>query len=54
MNAFRIYRPISVLIGIFWRFGSLDESRPVAATVWLNDVCTRPVSGLISDGRAST
>ena len=30
---------------MFWRFGSDELSRPVAATVWLNDACTRPVRG---------
>ena len=53
MNARRISRPISVRIGMFCRFGSLLDSRPVAATAWLNDVCTRPVSGLTSCGSAS-
>ena len=28
---------------MFWRLGSLDDSRPVAATAWLNEVCRRPV-----------
>ena len=31
-NAWRIRRPSGVRIGMFWRFGSDDESRPVAAT----------------------
>ena len=43
MNARRISRPSSVRIGMFCRFGSLLLRRPVAATAWLNDVCTRPV-----------
>ena len=30
---------------MFCRFGSLLLRRPVAATAWLNDVCTRPVIG---------
>ena len=30
---------------MFCRFGSLDDSRPVAATAWLNEVCSRPVAG---------
>ena len=30
--------------GMFCRFGSLDDSRPVAATAWLYDVWMRPVS----------
>ena len=29
---------------MFWRFGSLDDRRPVAATAWLNEVCSRPVA----------
>ena len=33
-KARRIARPASVRIGMFWRFGSFDESRPVAATAW--------------------
>ena len=53
-NARRTSRPSSVRMGMFCRFGSLDESRPVAATVWLNEVCTRPVSGWTSRGSAST
>ena len=39
---------------MFCRFGSLELSRPVAATTWLNDVWTRPVSGWIIAGSAST
>ena len=31
---------------MFCRFGSLELSRPVAATTWLNEACTRPVSGM--------
>ncbi len=38
---------------MFCRFGSLLLRRPVAATAWLKDVCTRPVSGLTSSGSAS-
>ena len=53
MNARRISRPSSVRIGMFCRFGSLLLKRPVAATAWLNDVCTRPVCGLTSCGSAS-
>ena len=41
----RMSRPSSRRIGMFWRFGSLDDSRPVAATVWLNDVWSRPSRG---------
>ena len=39
---------------MFCRFGSLLLSRPVAATAWLNVVCTRPVAGFTSAGSAST
>jgi hypothetical protein len=39
---------------MFWRFGSDDEMRPVAATVWLNVAWILPVSGLTSWGSAST
>jgi hypothetical protein len=39
---------------MFWRFGSELERRPVAAIVWLKEVCTRPVTGSISAGSAST
>ena len=38
---------------MFCRFGSLLLRRPVAATAWLNDVCTRPVAGSTSCGSAS-
>jgi hypothetical protein len=31
-NAWRMRRPSAVRIGMFCRFGSLDDSRPVAAT----------------------
>ena len=41
-------------MGMFCRLGSLLLSRPVAATAWLNEVCTRPVSGRANWGRAST
>ncbi len=27
---------------MFWRLGLLEDNRPVAVTVWLNDVWTRP------------
>ena len=40
--------------GIFCRFGSVEERRPVAATVWLREVWSRPVSGFTSCGKAST
>ena len=38
MNALRIWRPISVRIGMFCRLGSLLLNRPVAATAWLTGV----------------
>ena len=41
-SASRIRRPASVRIGMFCRFGSVDDSRPVAAMVWLNVVWMRP------------
>ena len=46
-------RPSSVRIGMFWRFGFDDDSRPVAATSWLNEVWMRPVRGWMSAGSAS-
>ena len=39
---------------MFCRFGSELEAGPVAATVWLKEVCMRPVSGSTSAGSAST
>ena len=50
MKAERISRPSSVRIGIAWTFGLVVESRPVAATVWLNVVWSRASSGEISSG----
>ena len=44
-KAERISRPSSVRTGMFCRFGSLELSRPVAVTTWLNEAWTRPVSG---------
>ena len=44
INAARISRPTSVRMGMFCRFGSLLESRPVAATAWFRCVWTRPSS----------
>ncbi len=35
MKAWRIRFPSRVRIGMFWRFGLLLESLPVAVTVWL-------------------
>ena len=52
MNALRISFPFSSRIGIFCRFGLLELRRPVAVTVWLKEVCTRPVRGLMSWGSA--
>ena len=42
MNASRMRRPSAVRTGMFCRFGSVEDSRPVAATVWLNVVWMRP------------
>ena len=36
---------------MFCRLGLEDESRPVAAPVWLKLVCRRPVAGSISAGQ---
>ena len=52
-NARRIRRPSGVRIGMFWRFGSDDDRRPVAATAWWNVVWRRP-SAAIRVGSAST
>ena len=54
MKARRTRLPMSVRIGMFCRFGSLELSRPVEVMVWLNDVCTRPVLGSTSACSAST
>jgi hypothetical protein len=53
MNALRICRPSSERIGMFCRFGFDEESLPVAATVWLKDVCSRPSFSSTILGRAS-
>ena len=37
-NAFRINLPSSILIGIFWRFGSVLLNLPVTVIVWLKEV----------------
>jgi len=50
MNAERISRPSSVRIGIDCRFGSEVDRRPVAATVWLKVVCSRPSASEMSEG----
>ena len=34
MKAWRIRRPSGLRIGMFCRFGSVEDSRPVAATAW--------------------
>ena len=47
-------RPSGVRTGMFCRFGSEHASRPVAATVWWNVQCTRPVRGWTSCGSVST
>jgi hypothetical protein len=39
---------------MFWRFGSEDDRRPVAATAWWKVVCSRPSASEISAGSAST
>ena len=41
---FRIFRPSSVRTGIFWRFGSVEEMRPVRVSVCLNTVWILPSS----------
>jgi hypothetical protein len=43
-NVSRIRRPAAVRIGTFCRLGSVDDSRPVAAIVWLYVVWMRPSS----------
>ena len=53
-KARRISRPSCERIGMFCRLGLLLLRRPVSAMVWLSDVCSRPVSGCRSWGRAST
>ena len=45
-NADRIRRPSSVRIGMFCRFGSVEESRPVAAIVCMYVVWMRPSSAI--------
>ena len=46
-------RPSSVRTGMFCRFGSVDDSRPVAAMVWLKVVWMRP-SAAVDLSRPST
>ncbi len=38
---------------MFWRLGLELDRRPVAATIWLNVVCRRPVRGSTRAGRGS-
>ena len=44
-------RPSSVRMGMFWRFGSTEERRPVEATACWNVVCSLPVCGSMSSGQ---
>ena len=44
MKQLRIWRPSSVRIGMFCRFGSVLDRRPVVVAVWLKVVCRRPVA----------
>src|SRR2546430_9756157 len=37
-----LHDALPIWMGMFWRFGSLELSRPVAATPWLNDAWIRP------------
>jgi hypothetical protein len=53
MKAFRISRPAAVRIGMFWRLGSEDDRRPVAATFCRKEEWTRH-SASASRGSAST
>jgi hypothetical protein len=41
-------------MGMFWRFGSEDDRRPVDATAWWNVVWSRPSTSERRVGRAST
>ena len=52
-NALRMNLPRSVRIGMFCRFGSDDESRPVSVNACAYVVCTRPWSS-INVGNLST
>ena len=49
-NAVRIRPPISDRVGMFWRLGSDEESRPVAVAVWWKLVWILPVDGWIAFG----
>jgi len=46
-------RPSGVRAGMFCRFGSLEDRRPVTTTLWEKVVCTRPVRGSIIFGSLS-
>jgi hypothetical protein len=54
MNPARISSPRGVRTGMFWRFGSDELRRPVAAPVWLKLVWMRPVVALTRAGSTST
>ena len=53
MKALRISFPLSVLIGMFWRFGFDELSLPVAVWAWLKVVWIYPVTGEIKPGNGS-
>ena len=53
MKARRICSPRLVRTGMFWRFGLLEERRPVAAPVWLKSVWMRCVRGWTRNGSVS-
>ena len=48
-KASRIVIPSFVLIGIFCKFGSDDESLPVEVTACWYEVCTRDLTSQISE-----
>ena len=45
MKQVRSFRPSSVRMGMFCKFGSVEANRPVEAAASENEVCTRPVRG---------
>ncbi len=49
-----MFLPRSVRTGMFWRFGLLDESRPVSVSDCANVVCTLPSDGSMYCGSFST
>src|SRR5437879_7511069 len=53
-KARRMASPRGVRTGMFCRFGSELDSRPVAAPAWLKLVWMRPVAGFTYPGKAST